>query len=266
MYSILHGLLHDKTGGEIFTLFSGWHFLYIILTVVGIALALVLVKGKSENVKKTLERVLISVAFGMYIADFFLMPFAYGRIDIEKLPFHACTSMCVMCFLSHHIKFLESFRHSFVLLGFISNLVYLIYPAGVMWYAVHPTSYRVIQTLLFHSLMTVYGFIVLALERDKFNIRKCYRDLAVIAALTVWALIGSYAYSGNVGDYNYSFNWFFVVHDPLNVIPVDIAPYVAPFINIAVFFGAEILIHLILIGVKKINKKAVDKSSADVIK
>ena len=266
MYSVLHNLLRDKTGGEIFSLFGWWHIFYIILTVSSVTLALILVKGKSENVKKTLERVLVSVAFGMYVADFFLMPFAYGRIDIEKLPFHACTSMCVMCFLSYHVKFLEKFRDSFVLLGFISNIVYLIYPAGVMWYAVHPTSYRVIQTLLFHSVMTAYSFIYLALERDKFNIKKCYRDLSVIFALTVWALIGSYAYSGQAGDYSYQFNWFFVVRDPLNVIPADISPFIEPWLNIVVFFAAEMLIHLILMGVRKINKKAVDKPLANVIK
>lgn len=265
MYPIIHNLLMDKTGGEVFIPFSLWHFLYIFLTVGSIVLSLVLVRGKSEKVKHTLERVFIHIAFGLYVADFFLMPFAYGRIDIEKLPFHVCTSMCVMCFLSYHVKALEKFRNSFVLLGFISNLVYISYPVGVMWYGVHPTSYRVIQTLLFHCTMTAYGFIVLALQRDKFNIKKCYRDLGVIVLLTAWALIGCYSYSGEVGDYSHSFNWFFVVRDPLNVIPTDISPYIEPWLNILAFFTVEILIYLILMGVRKLIKKDVDKASESVI-
>lgn len=254
MYSFLSQLLADKTGGEIFTLYSGWHFFYILLTVGSVVATLLLLKNKSDEVRKTVERIFVSVAFCLYVADFFLMPFAYGRIDIEKLPFHACTSMCVMCFLSYHVKFLEKFRSSFVLLGFISNLVYLIYPAGVMWYSVHPTSYRVIQTLLFHSVMTAYGFIVMVLERDKFCIKRIYRDIAVVALLTVWAMIGSYAYSGENGDYNNILNWFFVVRDPFYAIPEGISPFVMPVINIVLFSVAEALIHLILIGIKKINK------------
>ena len=36
MYSILHDLLADKKGGEIFVLFGGWHFFYM-----GVAAALI---------------------------------------------------------------------------------------------------------------------------------------------------------------------------------------------------------------------------------
>lgn len=266
MYSFLSNLLADKKGGEIFTLFSGWHFFYILITIGGVVATLLLLKNKSDNVKKTVERIFISVAFGLYMADFFLMPLAYGEIDIEKLPFHACTSMCVMCFLSYHVKFLEKYRESFVLLGFISNLVYLIYPAGVMWHAVHPLSYRVIQTLIFHSIMTAYGFIFIALERDRFNIKKSYRDIAVVALLTVWAILGNYTYNGTYGEQSRFFNWFFVVRDPFYAIPEEIAPFVMPVINIVLFSAVEIIIHLILIGIRNINKKRLDNHSGNVIK
>ena len=131
-----------------------------------------LIKGKEEKTKEKVERGLIKFAFSLYILDLFLMPLAYGEIDIEKLPFHACTSMCVMCFLSYYNTFLEKYRTSFVLLGFISNLVYLLYPAGVMWYGVHPMSYRVIQTLLFHASMTVYCLLTLVFNYKNINIKK----------------------------------------------------------------------------------------------
>ena len=164
MYTFLSNLLSDKKGGEIFTLFGAWHFFYIVLTVFTIALVLILLKNKSESFKSKTTKAFIYIAFGLYVLDFFLMPLAYSEIDIEKLPFHACTAMCVLCFLSYHNRFLEKYRLSFVLLGFISNLVYLIYPAGVMWHAVHPISYRVIQTLIFHSIMTIYGLLSLIYE------------------------------------------------------------------------------------------------------
>ncbi len=254
MYHFLHELLSDKKGGTIFTLFGFWHFFYIALTLITVILLLFALKNKDKAVKKNTAKLFSTLAFGLYIADLFLMPIAYGEIDIEKLPFHACTAMCVVCFLSYRIGFLEKYRSSFVMLGLISNLVYLVYPAGVMWHAVHPLCYRVVQTLIFHSVMTVYGILALTYESDKIDIKKCYRDLIVIVCMTAWAMLGNYTYNGESDGYSHFFNWFFVIRDPFYAFPEKIAPFVMPFLNIALFFAVEIIIHLIIISLKK-NKK-----------
>lgn len=248
MYPFLHNLLADRKGGEIFTLFGAWHFVYIALAAIAIVALLLLLRKKSEQARKKTLKILIFSAFSMYIADFFLMPLAYGEIDIEKLPFHACTASCVACFLSYCTPCLAKYRTSFAMLGLISNLVYLIYPAGVMWHAVHPISYRVIQTLLFHAVMTVYTLLLLIWERDKIHIRYCYRELAVTACMTAWALLGNYAYNGQGEGYDHFFNWFFVVRDPFYAIPEAVAPFVMPFLNLALFFAVEMIIHLIFWG------------------
>ena len=253
MYSFLHNLLSDQKGGEIFSLFGGWHFFYLVLTMIAISILLLFLKNKSHYTKEKTTRAFAHIAFWLYIADFFLMPLAYGEIDIEKLPFHACTAMCVLCFLSYHNRFLEKYRVSFVLLGFISNLVYLIYPAGVMWHAVYPLSYRVVQTLIFHSIMTTFGALVLIFEHDRLEIKKCYRDLAVIVVMTLWAMLGNYAYNGDSEQYSHFFNWFFVVRDPFYVIPESVAPFIMPFLNVAVFFAAELVVHVVFVGMRHIK-------------
>jgi hypothetical protein len=244
MYSFLHELLSDKKGSEIFTLFGFWHFFYIALTLSTVVLLLLCLKKKDLAVKVKTAKVFGDLAFGLYIADIFLMPLAYGEIDIEKLPFHACTAMCVACFLSYRIKFLEKFRTSFVILGFISNLVYLIYPAGVMWHAVHPLSYRVVQTLIFHGVMTVYGALSLIYESD--NSVKLRRDLTVTVCMTLWAMLGNYAYNGESDGYSHFFNWFFVVRDPFYALDEKIAPFIMPLLNIALFFAVELIIRLLI--------------------
>ena len=249
----MHNLLSDRKGGEIFSLFGAWHFFYIALTLIAIIAILLMFKEKEAQAKQKAPKILIDLAFSLYIVDLFLMPLAYGEIDIEKLPFHACTAMCVTCFLSYRIPFLSKYRISFVFLGFISNLVYLIYPAGVMWHAVHPISYRVIQTLIFHSVMTAYGFITLMYECDKITIKKCYRDLIVIACMTAWALLGNYAYNGTSEGYSHFFNWFFVVRDPFYALPETAAPFIMPILNVALFFSAEILLHLLICAAKRIK-------------
>ena len=254
MYDFWHDLLSDKKGGEIFTLFSPWHFFYIALALASVIIILFAFKGKGEHIKQRVSRVLISLAFALYIADIFLMPLAYGEIDIEKLPFHACTAMCLMCFLSYQVRSLEKYRISFVFLGLLSNVIYLIYPAGIMWHAVHPLSYRVIQTLTFHAVMSVYGTITLIYEYEKTDIKKCYRDLAVLVCMTAWALLGNYAYNGESDWYSHFFNWFFVVRDPFYAIPEAIAPFLMPILNIVLFFAVELLLHFAILGIKRIKK------------
>ena len=144
---------------------------------------------------------------------------------------------------------MRKYRSSFALLGLISNLVYLIYPAGVMWHQVHPLSYRVIQTLTFHGCMTVFGVLALAFDREK---QQPLRDLAVLTAMTIWAVLGNYLYNGEADGYSHVFNWFFVVRDPFGLLPATLAPYVMPFVNIAVFFLVEILISGSINKVKQI--------------
>ncbi|MBP5224122.1 MAG: YwaF family protein [Lachnospiraceae bacterium] len=251
MYAFIHDLLADKKGGDIFKLFSGWHFFYILVTVCIIAAVYLAAKDREEEAKRKTCTFFIDLSFALYMLDFFLMPFAYEAIDIEKLPFHICTAMCLACFISRHHPKLYGWHTHFALLGFLSNLVYLIYPAGVMWHAVHPSSYRVIQTLIFHSLMTVYGFLTLALEKDALSWKTCWKDLVVLAGMTVWALLGNTLYRGSAGSYSNDFNWFFVERDPFNMFDPKTAPYIMPFLNIAVFFAAEMLIYCVYMLLKK---------------
>jgi len=247
MYGFLSEILSDKKGETEFSCFGTWHLCYLLIVAVVITVVAIYTGKKEKEKSQKLSTYFLNGAFGLYIADFFLMPFAYGEIDIEKLPFHACTAMCVMCFLSRHNAFLKKFRLQFAMLGFVSNLVYLIYPAGLMWYQVHPLSYRVIQTLLFHGAMTGYGLLVLLFEADK---REWKKDLIVLSAMTAWALLGNTLYNGQAWGKTRFFNWFFVVRDPFYILPENIAPIIMPFLNVALFMVVEWVVYIICLGRK----------------
>lgn len=243
MYEVLHKLLSDRNCGSPFTVFGLWHLLYLIVIFGGIFLLLFLLKNKNPEVKQRAITLSANCAFGLYVADFFLMPFAYEEIDLEKLPFHACTAMCVMCFLSRHSRFFGKFKVPFAILGLASNLIYVIYPAGVGWYQVHPLCYRVVQTLLFHGLMTAYGLLVLAFDDVRLRWRDCRKELLVIVAMTLWALLGNTLYNGTAGGYSHHFNWFFVTQDPFYLLPESIAPYIMPPVMVVVMFAAVLLVY-----------------------
>lgn len=257
MYEFLQDLLSDKKGGLAFTCFGLYHVIYMAIIFGGILGVILLLKNKSETVKKRATDAALYTAFGLYMADFFLMPFAYGEIDVEKLPFHACTAMCLCCFLSRHNSFFGRFKDQFVLLGLLSNLIYVVYPAGVGWYGVHPLCYRVWQTLLYHGTMTAFGVFSLAFGDVKLAWRKCPGDLALLSVMTAWALAGNTLYNGLDERF---FNWFFVVRDPFYILPEAIAPFIMPFLMVAVMFAGEMLIYLVYFGCLRLWGKHENKS------
>lgn len=253
MYPLLHQLLSDKKGGTDFTCFGLWHFLYLALFLAVIAGLLLWLRGKSAETRRQVADGAILFSFCLYIADFFLMPFAYGAIDLEKLPFHACTATCVLCFIASRQPRMEKLRLPLTLLALASNLIYVIYPAGVGWQQIHPLSYRVMQTLLYHGSMTAYGVLYLASREARLTWKACCRTLPVIIAMTLWAMLGNALYNGTADGYDHFFNWFFVVRDPFYLLPADIAPYIMPFVMVLVMFTAVTLIY----GASQVIRKLV---------
>ena len=242
MFGILQKLLADRTDGVPFRCFDFSHICFIVFFVAAAVLLCLYLKDKSVKTRKKVTNTVIGIAFGLYVAELFLMPFAYGVINIDKLPFHVCTAMCVMCFWSRHNVHLRKFRLQFAMLGFLSNLTYLVYPAGMMWLNIHPMSYRVVQTLIFHGVMMVYGLLVLVYESKEFAWKRIYKDLIVVVSMTAWARLGNALY--NSGEKLY--NWFFVVQDPFGLFPENIAPYIMPFLNILLFFAVELAVYGII--------------------
>ena len=244
MYEFLNNLFTDKdTGVFTFKAFSLCHILYLILIIGGIVLTIFLFKNKSQETKNKLINFTAILALCTYIADFFLMPFSYGYIDIDKLPFHLCTSMSIMCALARNTKFFNKFKTSFTIMGLVGALMYLSYPAGVA--EADGYSYRIIQTVLYHGLMIAQGVFAIVFKDLDLNWKTLKYDLIAIVALTIWAFLGNTLYSGSVNEYNHDFNWFFVKHDALYVISDEIDIYFAPFMMIGIVFGICALIRFI---------------------
>jgi uncharacterized membrane protein YwaF len=251
MYTVLHELLADKKGGVIFTCFGFWHFLFLGIFLACAAVLVYYTYNIEEAKRERVIGTVITGAFAVYMADFFLMPLAYGQIDIEKLPFHVCTVTCILCLLSRRNTWLRKYRISFAAVGFISNMAYLLFPAGVMWYEIHPLSYRVLQTFLFHSCMGLYGLLVLLFEAKRDDGKRYIRDLAVVCAIAIWALLGNTVYNASTEEYDHFFNWFFLMRDPFSMFPEKISPYIMPPLNVMLFFVVERLAHPVAFVLRK---------------
>lgn len=75
MYPFLHNLLSDKKGGEIFMCFGLCYFVYIAIAALTFVTVFLLLRGRDKSAKDKVMLTLINISFGLYILDFFLMPF-----------------------------------------------------------------------------------------------------------------------------------------------------------------------------------------------
>ena len=207
MINILKSLLNDHVTEGImsFRIFHGWHILYLVLILGSIIALSFILKNKSEKVKNLAIAITINTAFTLYMLDFFLMPFAYGYIGIDKLPFHICTLSCLLCFACRHNKFLAKFKTQFIMLGLIGNLIYIHYPAVLDQYNVHAFSYRAVQTLLFHGAMAAHGIFSLVFGHIKLEWKYCYKEAIAISLLVVWSLLGNMLYSNIASEFKSNF-------------------------------------------------------------
>ena len=102
--------------------------------------------------------------------------------------------------------------------------------------------------------MTVFGILSLVYENELFSFKTWHRNLTATVSLTLWALLGNFLYNGESDGYAHFFNWFFVVRDPFYAIPEGIAPFVMPFLNTVLFFGAATLAQAAALCINKCNK------------
>lgn len=269
MFEFMRELLSDKNNGKfVFEAFSLCHILYLIIIAGAITAFVLLYKNKSQEAKQKLINVTISIVFGLYMLDFFAMPFSEGKINIDKLPFHICTLMGVMCFASRHSKFLSKYKTTFSLLGMFGGIMYLVYPAGVS--AADGYSYRIIQTVLYHGLMIAQGVFMIFFKELELDLKNVKYDIAIIMLVALWAMIGNTLYSGTIQEacncvencphmvttYDHDFNWFFVKHDALYIISDEIDGYIAPFMTTGAFSLLAFLVRLVYVKiVKSFNKQ-----------
>ena len=92
---------------------------------------------------------------------------------------------------------------------------------------------------------------MLVLDDLKHECLDLWKDLLVLVAMTLWALLGNNLYNGIGGDYSYPFNWFFVIQDPFYILPPETAKMIMPFAAPLAFFVVELAVD----GVWKWRKK-----------
>lgn len=252
MREFLKNLLKNDAWGGVLTidLFDIWHFLYIFL-ILGVAIVLAItLRNKSQQVKTKVARAFLIGAIISYVLDYVVMAFYLNKIDIDKLPFHICTVMCIVAAFGEFNGKFKWIKKPAVVLSIVGPLMYIVYPGSALG-GISAISYKVVQTFFYHGCLFTYGFLMVAFKQVKISIKECWKDLCLIGAIAVWA--GFWNYMFNDGSRHY--DWFFLTGSTFPFIP----KFLMPFVVVVAVFGVALCVYgmyyLTRLIIKKLQSK-----------
>ena len=238
-------LFSENTSQLSIGLFDTWHFLYLFIIFGGSVLLAVLFRNKSKTKREKLARLLAYLTFGLYIADFFIMPLSdsYSGISVYKLPFNICTIMAVMVpFVQFNPRF-SKLKTVIVTLSVASSLMWMCYPGSALG-GQPPFCYLIFQTFMYHGLLFAWGFLNIALDLVRLNIRKIWKEFLFILGILVWASFGNAIYEGEQ-------NWFFIEK---SIFPF-LSDAIMPVMVVSCVFGTVLVVYGAAYACKAIARK-----------
>lgn len=252
MTEFLRKIFGWKVGSVSIELFSIWHFLYILFIAGAIVGGAFLLKNKSNQTKEKTLKVIVITTLVLYIADFMLQPFVTSdfTLDIDKLPFHICTLMCIVATFAQFSK-KDWFKEVAVTLAMAGSLMYLVYPGSALG-GVSPWCYKVVQTMVYHGLLLSWGVLSLTTGEVKLHVKKMWQPLIGVVCIALWAGLGNLCFNG--GPHHY--DWFFITGSTFPFVP----KWLMPFAVITAVYGVVACFYLIywLVTRKKDKQETID--------
>lgn len=252
MREFLLNLFGTKSGSVEITLFSLWHFLYIILIGGGVVLTTILLNKKaSEKTRQTYVKVLAWFVPGIYIFNLFIMAFL-GDMGafVDKLPFHICTLLAIFVPFAQFNKKFACVKDAIASLAIVSAMMYMVYPGSALG-GVMPWCYKVIETFAYHGVLFAWGCLTVGTKQTNLEFKNIWKVLVGIVLIVAWAFLGTSIYSSAEHHYD----WFFVTGSTFPFVPT----WLMPFAVVVAVFGVNACVYLIDFICKKIAKKKADK-------
>ena len=246
----LFAMSHFDTGIKV-TAFSVSHFVYMFLIFGSIFLIWWRMRHKDAEKKDKALRVLAYALVVSYLSDFFFHDFVYGGMNIDKLPFHACTVLCPLSAIAQFNRKGERILEPVVVLAILSPLMYICYPASIG--EGEPWCYQAVQTMFFHGVLLAWGVLNLALGKVQLSWNGFWKCVVLLVCITLWAKLGNVLLGHN---------WFFLNEDALYIglVAGGIIPrWSLMIINPVVFSLASAIVYAV---VCPLQKKARQKSIA----
>ena len=243
--------------------FNVWHILYIVVILALIAFAAITFRNKTMATKEKVLRILAGVLLFSYVSDFFVHDFVYsdyhetgefvgGGLNMDKLPFHLCTTMCIILFFVTFNQKLRKFLEPIAAIAITGSLMYMCYPAD----GCEPWCYRMVQTMFFHGVEMAWGVLAVSMGLTKLRWKNIWQSYVLLIGIAAWAKLGNELLE---------YNWFFLTYNPFYIDALD-SPWLLPIIVPAAVFGGCVIIYGAKSGIAAICKKyGIHNNSAEVI-
>lgn len=228
-------------------LFDVWHFLYLFIIFGGTLLLSLLFRKKDEDCKQKVIKIFAYLTFGLYIADFFIMPLSdsYNGISVYKLPFNVCTILAVFVpFVQFNEKF-SVIKPVVVTLSITSSLMWMCYPGSALG-GQPPFSYIIFQTFMYHGFLFTWGVLNITLGDVVLSIKNIWKEFIGILIILVWASFGNAIYEGEQ-------NWFFIEKSIFPFFSDEIMPLIVVISVFSVCLAIYGINYLLKIIFKKTN-------------
>ena len=245
MKVFVNWLFSEKNSNLQIGLFDGWHFLYLLIIFGGTLLLALLFHKREKRTKDKVLRLFAYLTFGLYIADFLIMPLSdsYSGISIYKLPFNICTIMAVLVPFVQFNKRFKPIKDVVVTLSTASSLMWMCYPGSALG-GQPPFCYLIFQTFMYHGLLFCWAVLNMAYGEVTLDIRKIWKDFCGILAILVWAAFGNTIYDGEQ-------NWFFIEKSIFPFLTDEIMPVMV----VLSVFGVCLVIYGAYYAIRAVYKK-----------
>lgn len=243
--------------------FNLWHFGYLILIFGLILLAYFLLRDKSAEAKNKLLSGLALFVIISYVSDYLFHDFVYASynaetgeytaagLNMDKLPFHICTTMGIVITFAQFNRRLERFLEPIAAVAIVGPLMYLVYPStGV---GGEPWCYRVMQTVFFHGALMAWGILTVAFGKTSLRWKNVWKAEILLVMITIWAKFGCEMLE---------YNWMFLNYNPFGIAALDL-PWLLPILVPTAIFAVVTTVYGINSGLIALSKKIADKKSAD---
>ncbi len=264
MRNFFFKLFSDTPTGSSVTIesFNIWHFAYLFLIFGLICLAFFLLKNKSADAKEKLLRALALFVIISYVSDYFFHDFVYADfnaetgeytaagLNMDKLPFHICTSMGIVAVFAQFNKRLERFLEPIAAIAIVGPLMYLVYPS--MGVGGEPWCYRVMQTIFFHGALMAWGILTVAFGKTSLRWKNIWKAEILLVIITLWAKFGATMLE---------YNWMFLRYNPFGITAIDL-PWLLPIVVPTAIFAIVVGIYGVNSGIIALSKKLAEKKSS----
>ena len=251
MREVLLKIFNNNIGGPEFNALTIWHILFFLIMAGATTFMALFFSKKSEKTRKLVLDIYAIVIIGLYLSDFLVHPFMNGEnaLIVDKLPYHICTISSILIAITrifpNHTKHIQT---AVPILGMAGAIMYMTYPNGVGGYVF---SYKVLQTMLYHSCLITYGVCTMAYGFVKPDFKKIYVEAIMIACLDLISVGANIAY--RTPEHHY--DWFFTTGSSFGM-----NEYVMPFIIFGIFMAMCASLYLIYFGIVKLVEKKNNKT------